>query len=417
MSWSTGDDYHSAQPDRPAGDAAESPVRRRARQRAERATKNRLPLMPPLWVAAGALLVPLFIVFGAFFLRRATQQPPQIRPPEQSSGPLQIVTPTPQPVLIVPVPFYAWLTATHPAPPPPTQGFIPGFIQPLFASATPGFSLANSLIAYACFVNSSDEICLMNADGSNIRQLTFDSHATDWYPSFSHDGQSILFSSQMSGHFDIFVMDLNGKNVRQITHDLDDCYAPSMSPDGAKVVFASTKGDIQNIWVINADGTNPVQLTHDTRDNVDPVWSPDGTRISYTTTMRGNGDLMIMNADGTNAHQVTQGVNVEGRNTWSPDSRTLAFYAGPIGDKDIYLVDAACAALPNGCGESQLRRLTRGGNNKAPDFSPDGQWLTFASQLNANINEVFIIRVDGSELHQLTFSGHADWQPRWGWHP
>jgi TolB protein len=210
---------------------------------------------------------------------------------------------------------------------------------------------------------------------------------------------------------------IGDKNVRQITRDLDDCYAPSMSADGSRVVFASTKGGGQNIWVINADGTNPVQLTHDTRDNVDPVFSPDGSRISYTTTVRGDGDLMVMNADGSNVRRVTQGINVEGRNSWAPDGHSLSFYAGPVGDKDIYIVEEACTQLPNGCGLSQLRRVTRGGNNKAPDFSPDGQWITFASELDTKANEVFIVRVDGTELFQLTFEGKADWQPRWGWHP
>jgi TolB protein len=414
VSWpSGGDPYQGAQRDTPPDSRSESPVRRRARLRAERAARGRLPLMPPAWVVVGSLLVPVIIVFSGFFLQRATRQVLQ----PQTVQPFQIVTPTPQPVLVVPVPFYAWLTATHPAPAPATPGFLPGLFQPAFASATPGFSLASSLIAYACFVNQSDEICLMNGDGSNHQQLTFNSKSTDWYPSFSHDGWTIVFSSQMNGHFDIFSMDLNGNNVKQITHDLDDCYAPSLSPDGSRVVFASTRGEVQNIWSIHVDGSSPVQLTHSERDNVDPVWSPDGTHISFTTTARGDGDLMIMNADGSNLRRVTHGINVEGRNSWSPDGQSLAFYAGPVGDKDIYLVEASCASLPDGCGPSQFRRLTQGGNNKGPDFSPDGQWVAFASQLDGVSNEVFIVRVDSTELHQLTFGGRADWQPRWGWHP
>ena len=64
---------------------------------------------------------------------------------------------------------------------------------------------------------------------------------------------------------------------------------------------------------------------------------------------------------------------------------------------------------------SDLRQLTDGGNNKAPAFSPDGQWLTFASQLDADgDNEIFIMRVDGTDLRQLTFNQRPDWQPRWG---
>lgn len=407
------DDFQTLEHDLPPQPQAETPLRRRARQRAKRATRARhLPVMPPLWIIGGAVLIPLIIVFSGFLLQRATRQ--MFAEP---TDPFQIVTPTPQPVLIVPVPFYQWLTATHPAPPTPTPGIFSRFISPLFASATPGFTLGTSFIAYTCFTNHSDEICLMNADGRNQRQLTFNSNATDWYPSFSRDGHSILFSSQMNGHFDLYVMDINGQNVRQITRNLDDCYAPSLSPDGTRVVFASTNGGVQNIWSINFDGTDPVRLTNDTRDNVDPVWSPDGSRISFTTTRRGEGDLMIMNADGSNLRRVTNGVNVEGRNSWSPDGKYLAFYAGPVGDKDIYIVETACTTLPDGCGPSQMRRLTRGGNNKGPDFSPDGQWITFASELDGLTNEVFIIRVDGSEPHQLTFNGEADWQPRWGWHP
>jgi Tol biopolymer transport system component len=216
-------------------------------------------------------------------------------------------------------------------------------------------------------------------------------------------------------------MDLSGQNIRNITSSMDncDCYAPSMSPDGSRIVFASTKGGAQNIWAINADGSGLLQLTHDFRDNIDPTYSPDGSYISYTSTHRGNGDLMIMNADGSNPRRVTNGLNVEGRNTWSPDGKYLSFYAGPVGDKDIWIVESACASLENGCSPSQMRKLTDGGNNKGPDWSPDGQWIAFASQLGGleGRNEVFIIRIDGSEIHQLTYNNSADWQPRWGWHP
>jgi len=109
---------------------------------------------------------------------------------------------------------------------------------------------------------------------------------------------------------------------------------------------------------------------------------------------------------------------VEGRNAWSPDGRWLAFYAGPVGDKEIFIVDTTCAYEADGCDPTQMRQLTDGGNNKAPDFSPDGQWITFASELQGGKNEVFIVRIDGSEFYQLTYGDYADWQPRWGpWRP
>ncbi len=391
----------------------ETPLRRRARLRSQRATRGgkRTALSSLLWLGAGALFIPMILIIGGFFIRRGLGQVFAAPPTSY-----QIVTSTPAPRLIVSMGPESWLSATPPA----ASTFAPGLMATLFshpfASATPGFSLARSLIVYVCHVNDSDEICLMNADGTNPRQLTFESQYTDWYPSFTPDGQHILFSSQRSGGFDIFMMDLNGQNIRQITHHMGDCYASSMSPDGTKIVFVSTSTGAQNIWEINVDGTGLKRLTTDTRDNVDAVWSPDGTRISFTSTHRGQGDLTIINADGSNLRRVTNGINVEGRNSWSPDGKYLAFYAGPIGDKDIYIVDTACANLPDGCGPNRMRQLTSGGNNKAPDFSPDGQWITFASELGGP-NEVFIIRIDGSEVHQLTYDKSVDWQPRWGpWH-
>jgi len=394
----------------------ETPLRRRARLRAERERAGRRTAISSfLWLAAGALFIPMLLVFGGFFVRRALGQTQ-----EQSLPIFQIVTSTPPPIAVGSVGPEGFIVPTQQ----PPSTFAPGIFstwlyqpnpQP-FASATPG-SLLKSYIVYVCYVKNSDEICLMNADGTAIRQLTRESKYTDWYPSFSPDGEHILFSSQRSGHFDLFIMDIHGENIRQITRDMGDCYAPSLSPDGMRVVFASTQSGSQNIWQINLDGTGLKQLTTNARDNVDPVWSPDSSQISFTSTQRGSGDLMIMNADGSNIRRVTKGINVEGRNSWSPDGKYLSFYAGPIGDKDIYVVNSDCADAPEGCGPGQMRQLTDGGNNKAPDFSPDGQWITFASELDGR-NEVFIIRVDASELRQLTYSATVDWQPRWGpWHP
>jgi Tol biopolymer transport system component len=209
---------------------------------------------------------------------------------------------------------------------------------------------------------------------------------------------------------------LNGDNIRRLTYDFGSNFAPEISPDGSRIVFASTVGGDQNIWVMNSDGSGPIQITEDTRDDIDPTWSPDGTRISFTSSSSGSGNLMIINADGSGLRQITKGINVEGRNDWSPDGRHLTFYAGDPGDKNVYVVDTSCSDLPSGCDPSQLRQLTNGGNNKAPGFSPDGIWVTFASQMDGD-NEVFIMKLDGTEIYQLTFNRRADWQPRWGWQP
>jgi TolB protein len=291
---------------------------------------------------------------------------------------------------------------------------------PAFVSQNPGvraFSLAQSQIVYVCHVNFSDEICLMNGDGSESRQLT-SIPGTDWYPSISPDGTTIYFSSQRrNGPFNIYSMNTSGGDLQQLTRNIADNYAPELSPDGTRIVFTSTFGESgdQNIWVMNANGSNPFRLTDSTANDIDPSWASDGTQISFTSNRSGTNELFIMNADGSNLRQMTSSMSIGGRNAWSVDGNWLTFYAGPGSDKDVYIVPIECSLLGSGCTRSLIRQLTYGGSNKGPSFSPDGQWITFASARDGN-NDIFIMRLDGSDVRQLTFSQspNVDWQPRWG---
>lgn len=396
-----------------------SAKRTRERRRASRRQIAWLLIVPPLALAIGVTV---------FFLTRSllrSAAPEATAPPP---SPIVYVTatlpPTAIPTGVLPEGYLISLSATPP--PPPQESLADDPLQPTFtpafAAATPEeepFSLANSLIVYVCFVNGSDEICLMNGDGSNVRQLT-DIPGTDWYPAMSPDGSEIIFSSQnRTGPFNIFVMDLEGGNLRQLTRDMNDNYAPEISPDGTRVVFTSTYGENgdQNIWVMGIDGSNPTQVTFHLADDIDPSWSPDGRQISFASNRSGTKELFIMNADGTGVQQLTNGVSIGGRNDWSPDSNWLTFYAGPGSDKDIFIIPIECKDLiPYGCDRSLVRQLTDGGNNKGPAFSPDGEWITFASSRDGD-NEIFIMRIDGSDVKPLNFNTFADWQPRWGLQP
>ncbi|MCH8966670.1 MAG: PD40 domain-containing protein [Planctomycetes bacterium] len=60
---------------------------------------------------------------------------------------------------------------------------------------------------------------------------------------------------------------------------------PSWSPDGERIVYASTFSGSSQIWMMNADGTYRRQLTEtaDPLSSDNPVWSPDGSRILFDT--------------------------------------------------------------------------------------------------------------------------------------
>ncbi len=388
--------------------------------RRRRRTQN-LPILP---ILAAVVLVPALVAAILVALRL-----PRLRPPGASLQlPRVVVTATPNNVLaqtatsVLPPEYILALSQTPPAlaevTADPAAAFLAPTVTPAFVPATPSFLAANAgigQIVYVCFVNGSDEICLMNADGSEQRQLT-STAGTDWYPSISPDGQLIVFSSQRgNGPFDIYAVSALGGEARRLTRNLGDNYAPEISPDGTRIVFTSTygpQGD-QNIWVMNSDGSNPVRLTDSAADDIDPTWSPDGQQISFASNRSGTKELFIMNADGTGIRQLTSGVGIGGRNDWSSDGRWLTFYAGPGSDKDIFIIPIECAQIAGGCDRSLIRQLTDGGSNKGPSFSPDNQWITFASSRDGD-NEIMIMRIDGSSATALTANTIADWQPRWG---
>jgi TolB protein len=91
---------------------------------------------------------------------------------------------------------------------------------------------------------SKVELFIMNADGSNQRQITHLGGA-NFGPSWTPDGKRIIFSSNYknprSGNFDLYLVDQDGGNLEQLTFDESFDGFPMFSPDGTKLVWASNR--------------------------------------------------------------------------------------------------------------------------------------------------------------------------------
>ena len=88
------------------------------------------------------------------------------------------------------------------------------------------------------------EIWIMDADGSNKRQIT-DLGAAAFGPFFHPSGEKIIFSSNYGDpagrEFELFMVDLDGDNLEQITFSGGFDGFPMFSPDGKTFVFCSNR--------------------------------------------------------------------------------------------------------------------------------------------------------------------------------
>ena len=283
--------------------------------------------------------------------------------------------------------------------------------DPLFPPAgTP--STPSGRIVYTCQVFGDmdrDQICLIQPDGAGQRRLTWNDGEDYNFPSLSPDGDSVVFAGRTSQGYEIFELDLDGE-PRQLTEGLADASGPDISPDGRSIVFARRTGDEQAIWVMDRQGDDPRQVFGPPDGNGwDPVWSPDGRQILFASDRDGGVQLFRVDAGGGNLRRVSSLEGIRGRSDWSPDGRTVATYAGPSWEREIFIMELD---------GSNVRQVTSGGNNLAPSFSPDGEWIVFTSYRDRyrqeNGCEIYIMNLDGSRTERLTENETCDWQPRWG---
>ncbi len=265
------------------------------------------------------------------------------------------------------------------------------------------------------------EIYVMDTDGGNQRRLTNNRH-NDGSPSWSPDGERIVFVSHRDGNPEIYVMDADGGNQQNLSNNLSDDSSPSWSPDGNRIAFDSNREGRFNweIYVIDTDGRNLQRLTNNPDPNGHPddrfpSWSPDGAHIVFSARREEHVEnkfavtyeIYVMDVGGGNQQRLTNNRNNEWAPVWSPDGKRIAFVAdrkGNFENFDIYVMEADGGNLQN---------LT---NDRAwdwnPSWSPDGKRIAFSSDRDGNF-EIYVMNADGSNPQNLTNNPRGDSNPAW----
>ena len=241
------------------------------------------------------------------------------------------------------------------------------------------------------------------------RQLTFaGQRAGEGY--FSADGSQLVFQSERepgNPFFQIYLMDLETGDIERVSPGIGKTTCAWIHPDGDRILLASTHDD--------------PRAAEEQKDEIDFRESGQERRYSWDydehfeiyAYHRGTGEYTNL----TDA----QGYDAEG--SYSPDGRLIAFasnrlaYGGtmtaeeaknfavdPAYMNDIYVMKAD---------GSEVRQLTSApGYDGGPFFSPDGKricWRRFTP--NGALAEVWTMNVDGTDQRQLTRLGAMSWAP------
>jgi hypothetical protein len=78
----------------------------------------------------------------------------------------------------------------------------------------PAWSPASNEIAFVATESGNDEIWLINADGTQVHQLTHNTWEWDKSPSWSPDGKQIIFMSNRTGNQQLWIMNADGSDQR-----------------------------------------------------------------------------------------------------------------------------------------------------------------------------------------------------------
>jgi len=281
----------------------------------------------------------------------------------------------------------------------------------------------------------------------NARQLTFGGQNAEAY--FSGDDKQLIFQHQggdvpCDQIYSMVVDSPDGKPPvpKLLSTGKGRTTCSYFFPAGDKILFSSThaaspdcppKPDYSHgyVWPIyntyqiyaaKPDGSGLKQLTNAPGYNAEATITRDGKHIVFTSTRNGDLDIYTMDADGSNVKQLTNELGYDGGPFWSYDGKKIVYRAEhpktPEEIKDYKDLFAQGLIRPgnleiwvmNADGSNKHQVTRNGAANFAPYWFPDGKRIIFASNQadpkNGRDFDLYVINEDGSGQERITF--HPD---------
>ncbi len=125
-------------------------------------------------------------------------------------------------------------------------------------------------------------------------------------PAVSPDGTRVAYFEYADGSQNLVVINLDGSDKRYLTSFKDGSWLQQVdwSPDGKRLVFGIMRNYQKNLYIMNADGTGLRPINMDGWEDQDPYWADDG-KIYFSSDPGGVFNIYSYDVDSGEFRQVT----------------------------------------------------------------------------------------------------------------
>ncbi|MDB6018998.1 MAG: domain protein beta Propeller [Pedosphaera sp.] len=213
----------------------------------------------------------------------------------------------------------------------------------------------------------------------------------------------IAFKVDTGAHSEIYLADFDGWNPQAVTRDNTIVAAPCWVPQRLAMYYTSYKMGAPFIFYQNLSTGERRNFAHYPGGmNSSAAVSPDGKKVAMILATSGSPDVYVCDADGNNLKDLTPTREDESSPCWSPDGQWICF-ASKVNERR-----SLCKVSVNG--GPTLRIPTSGVSNPSePDWSPDGNWIVFTAQMGGF--EICVVPAKGGIAIPLVAGEDPCWAP------
>ena len=208
-------------------------------------------------------------------------------------------------------------------------------------------------------------------------------------------------AEQPDGDGEIYVADFDGHNPQAVTHDGAIVAAPAWVPGRLALYYTSYKLGNPDIFYHDLTTGQRSAIARYSGLNSSAAVSPDGTKVAMILSKGGSPNVYVCNADGSGLKKLTS-TSEDSAPCWSPDGQWICF-ATKINSRRLL------AKVPASGGEVQIVKTVGVSNPTEPDWSPDNKWIAFTSQ--AREFDVCVVPATGGDVTIMVPGEDPSWAP------